>query len=440
MKIGLARRAGACGNGYPGAGRLRGNDGSILMATLFVTGFLAFLSVSYGASVRSQLTLFRLEKDALAAELATHSALQYTARQLALDSNWQGTRGESIQFGEEGMAFEVVRDDEGGPLSLGMPQISVVLTGSQGNAVRRLEASFDLETPNPVVGSTLFLLGGGPVDLDYVDIEGDAVLADAADSSETYREGADGNGVFTVQSPHSAFQLDNVDVSGRLIKANPLADYSGVSTNLVGLEVLHSEPFKMPRWSLEQYLEPGPDLLLYSTAPPALSNLVFEETVVLTLDPGQSIDIQNVEFRGGLVVYINPKTDLTALDRDYEVRFNGSVVGGGQQGKHPSIGMIAPGAHVEADNTVFNGFNFWNSASNLDSVTVNGQLTVVNRFENVNDVTMSFDRRLLHNLPGGIGNDGSHSGLDLIELREFYTDPVVDQGGNGPGLPPLGSG
>jgi len=188
-------------------------------------------------------------------------------------------------------------------------------------------------------------------------------------------------------------------------------------------KVVLDTPYYMPEWNLDSYLQPAQDrLILYGVNSLSYNN--FHDTVVVVLDPGETLDIRNCNLHGGLIVYASPTWDVRSGKRN-TVRIWKSNIG---TGAAPHIGLIAPACEIipgqssggggcgggGSRNTInIHGFCFWNSVHDLDKAHVNGALIVVNEVEDLDHFNFHAHPPTLANPPEGVSLSASIGGTQL---------------------------
>jgi len=133
--------------------------GSVLLLTLVVTGLIAMVSLSFGATVEARVEVAREEAASLRTELAAQSALEWARRQLALDPEWKGTDGSLLLDEDLRLYFKVERLD-GASSSWEPTEVSLDLEGSGTRSLTRLTANLSVDPGDPLRSAALSVLGG----------------------------------------------------------------------------------------------------------------------------------------------------------------------------------------------------------------------------------------------------------------------------------------
>jgi len=391
--------------------------GSILLITLLVTGIVAVLSLTMGTSIRDQLQLARDGSAALHSELAAQSGLEFARRQLLKNPVWTGTAPEGLQFGGAS-TFAVTRLE--GDLSYTHATDAVLaVEGRMGSALTRIEATIHVNPGDPVRTKALASLGG-KLNMEDGSVQGDLLITDSLGVVNDYIPGTGWvpGGAGTMDE----FEFEEVAMSGNLLKYDSQREYfeSGVP------EITISDSVNMPAWDLEDYLDPGPDRVIFQGVE-ELKDVTLDETAVFVLAPGADLKLENVSLKGGVVVYTEGSWNLRGAPRNRVVLSHQVDIGGGQDGIHPSIGLIAPASEILTENSLpksILGFSFWHSAhaSDATDLKLTGQIVVVNEIDDLEHATIVYDPKVAKNPPLGIQYFGSMPAINVTKVRESYDD------------------
>lgn len=394
----------------------RGKDrGSILLIALLLTSAMTLLAASVTGTIRGRLETSGGEQRAFKADMAIHSALGYSLKQLQLDADWDGTNG-PVELDDK-TAFTVSRRES----SNGDGTFSLILSSSLNEAARQVEVILDDKDGGVPLGEQALAMLGGGADLKHLNIEGNVIFTDALNSVYDYRphptDPDGGSWELGGADSLASFEFKHTDVQGTV------SQYSGTD---YGFETTFTatDPVYAPAWHLEEYLEPGPDRVHY-TGLSMLKDVVLEETAVFILAPGDSVTIWNCELRGGMVVYTAPTFDPRSGYQNEIVLKKTNIIGGGSQGMHENIGLIAPATKVRSMGNnghppTFIGFSYVNSLHQVMGGTINGQMVVINEVDHFMHTDIFFNRSVTENLPDGVGYGDSASSMKVVTIREVY--------------------
>ncbi len=390
--------------------------GSVLLLTLVLTSMLALLATTFTASARNQMQLARDATAALRAELAAQSGLEYTRMQLTLDPTWEGTAGETLMLdGETG--FSVERLDVPNPND---PVVgSLRITGTEGPSLYRILAEIEI-TPGDELRTKALGSLGAELHLNDGDVDGNMVIPDDANVVMDWDPTA-GNGVgawiFGGSGKAKNFEFSNANVYGKLYK------YTEANYLNPGKEVITRKILKMPKWNLDHFLQPGPSRTHFDRIS-VLADMIIEDTVVVTLDPGATLVLDDVQLKGGLVVYVESTWDLRQGYRNEIIFRDQVIIGNGNKGDHPKLGLVAPACKVSSVagglGQELYGFHFVNEMDTYSMLKVVGQLIVVNDLLNFDHVDVDYDPEVSDDPPDGFEYGGPLPGVDVLLIRESY--------------------
>jgi hypothetical protein len=393
----------------------RGNQsGAILIiAMIFATALLSLAYSSHSAT-DSKLAVIRYNADALQAELAAQSGIEYGRHRLAMDSNWTGSEDLAIEFADQVFfTVEAEREHHGEEEGEGSQsgEIELEVEGDAGDGHSELEAKLAPIGGENFADIVLVLLGGE----DYftgVEIEGDILLTDQEEMVMDY--GYDQNliGGWTLGGPSeingTEFHCSSVD--GTIYKFTD-TDYAGWPAS----EVITNQPHKMPSWDLDVYLNPSEYRIFDGVTKVQYQN--FWEPCVFILEPGQNLFIKNCNFWGGMVVWCPKDYDLRSGFRN-RLKIKNSTIG--STCTPVNIGIIAPACEIMniggASST--HGFSFVNEVKNFRCMHVSGQLVVVDRVKKARWSDFYYDSQVAENPPPGVLLNSSLAGLGIARIGE----------------------
>lgn len=402
--------------------------GSVFMMTLVFTGVLALLAVTFGSTVSVQMQLARDDVKSVSAELMAQSGMEYARVQLLRSPAWNGTDPSGILVDDVGgFAVERINPES----SWEEPTyVETEISGFRGEGLFVVNAEFYV-VPGDLVRTSALASLGGELDVKQSTILGDITVADQLGVIYDWIPTANGGaGGWVLGGPDSLGSIDftNSTLSGTLRK------YTNTVYIDAEQEVVVDGPIYMPQWNLDSYLTPGPDRVIYNN-PGTLEDLTLEETAVVILDPGASLTLDDCSFRGGMVIYVEPTYDLRSGPRNEVTLKHSNLFGGGAQGIHPSIGLIAPAAQFRYNSgqeQSFYGLCYWNASDHVNSgqlFQVDGQLIIVNDGFQVMHATLIWNENVVRDPPPGIEYQGDMPSVDITEAYEQYEEIEIPDTG-----------
>lgn len=184
---------------------------------------------------------------------------------------------------------------------------------------------------------------------------------------------------------------------------------------------LEEDPVHAPGWKLNSYTKEDPLLVLYEGVTD-LRDVTIEETVVFVLDPNESLYLENVNFRGGMVVFAEADYDSAGPPRNLLTLGGSCVIGGGSGGKD-GIGILAPGCRLTttgAQKQTVTGFSVLHSLNSVQRLVHHGVLIILNSAVGIIDSSFTYDRSVAVDPPYGMSFFGDLPLIDLVVLQEDY--------------------
>ncbi|MBC8330090.1 MAG: hypothetical protein H8E31_15230 [Planctomycetes bacterium] len=370
-----------------------------------LTALVGGMAASFGGSTSLQLSVSRDLVAELKSDLAAQSALEFAQRQLLQDPAWPGTGDAGLEFGD-GLGFRVLRSGVGG-------QATLEIAGSYGGSRMQLEAS--LETSGGGgngTGDKALVFLGKEIELEHVHIHGHVLLADTLGVVDDWVNFPGGGGAWVAGGPDA---LGEVELKNLHVWDSVLHHYDDTDYRLKhGTQQLTTERAKMPAWDLSSYLVPGPDKLIY-TGQTHIQHLHTTKTLVVVVDPGEEVHIENCHIDGGIVVWCDNTEDLRGAARNL-VKIENCQIGGAAE---TTAGVIAPACEVEIENNHLTGMVFLGSAREFENNQMTGQLIVVNELE------LEHAHIYFSPLPGlypprGITHVNAGGEVALVSVREDF--------------------
>lgn len=380
---------------YP-RNRVQQQGGFALIMVMLLTSVLAFLSLSAYSSIESKVAIQRQETDSMRAELAAQAGIQYAKLQILNNQAWSGTDN-WISLGNSQFEASTTQDGD---------EITVTVEGRSGDGKRVLTMEYLVQGEGEMEDVGCWILTSN-IDLNKGHFNTNLFIADQAGSVYDYKLDVFGNPTWT---------LNTDDLGTTSISATTVNKISYQFTDTTWFKQGHEkvvidEPFYMPAWNLDSWLIPGSDrIILYGIE--ELSEVNFQDTVVVVLDPGDTFNVNKCNLHGGLIVYVEPDWDLRSGKRN-TVSIDKSTIG---KPSSPSIGVIAPACEVKGGGQSINihGWSFWNSVDDMDKGHVNGALIIVNQVDDLDQFNMHGHPNVLANPPDCIQFNNGVPELNLL--------------------------
>lgn len=385
----------------------RQNSGFVLIIALVATVAVAALALSSFGSVESKIAIQRQEASGMQADLAAQAGLAHAKMMLISDAYWEGTE-EWVNVGDArfNIETELVENQQ----TTGV-QVSVKAEGQSGDGKRILQMDIIVSNGGSM-GDVGAVFLSSNLDFHQGHINGNVLIPDAVGVIEDYSVDEFGNGTWTQNNdPLGTLNFQAFVVNHESYQYTENEYFNGSPTIIV-----EEDSYKMPAWNLDTYLEDVENNIVLNGVT-SLSGMNTSETVVVVLEEGQTLTVDNCQLHGGLVVYSPADWDLRSGARN-EVIVNGSNIG---TGSSPHIGLMAPTASVTGSDssTNFHGLCFWNSIHDLDRPHIDGALVVVNEVVNLSKMVMNQHPPTMGNLPDGISFSGDQPGLDFLDSGEY---------------------
>lgn len=386
--------------------------GSVLLICLMLISFLALTASSLSVASGSSIEVSRDEVAGLQAELLAESALSYSMRQLALDAEWAGTGEQPVDFGAGGsFTGEVVGVGPGGGILLRV-------TGIDGIARSTLQAELQVSTGGP--GALLKECGlvtyGGDLDMNNVEVNAGGILV--VDEEDGV---LDWSAAFEdwLQPPISDPEIlaNNTEISGTLYTyEDPLNGIDAAE------RVTLSDPVRTPKWNMDSFLVPGPDVIISTSA--NIKNLNTTKTLVINVPAGTHISLDKCNLQGGLVIYAEDSYTPRSAPRN-TVDWKSTNIGSATPaGVVPNLGVFAPAAHVTHSTNQTSGYGLFmvHSADHLNNLTIqSGALMILNYVNQLNNVEINYDEDMWTDQLESMFDFGM-SDPTILSLQEFYPE------------------
>jgi hypothetical protein len=394
------------------------------VAALFA--FLLYASgVSLAGGAQDQIEIARDGQDAMRAELAAESGIEFAQRRLLLDSDWQGTGSDGIGL-PDGSRF-VVAANLASESEYGTDVHILDVQGEHREGVVKLGCGIRVNAGADGGSGLALMFLGQNFTMSHGMVYGDVLLVDRALKCDDWMFTAAGEGYYEAShGPDSdgakTFVCTGVD--GTVYKyRDDLDEYQWL-----GDEVVITANSLMPAWDLEEFRTPRAGQVNLVN-PHNVGNTIwkindasYEETVVIELLNNQTVTLTNCHFRGGLVV-ISPLEQDPRLGNSNLVHVKkGTTIGGGRNGVYPHVGLIAPGGKLKSDNVAnsITGFSLVKEVDLHKYSSIVGQLVILEYCKNLVDSEVTYDPEVGGNLPPFVSFGASGASTDLLGVFENY--------------------
>lgn len=380
--------------------------------TLIFCVLVSSLALSAGSSTESQLSIAEQTQIGFRAELSAQSGLDYAIKQLMANPYWEGTGGESVQL-TAAQSFSVAISFEEDDAFAGTKTI-IRSTGksAQGEHTLRMEAIIDT---GGSAGDAAGVFLSSDIELTKGKLNGDVLIPDVVGAIEDYIVDAEGNGSWQANTD----ELGTIDVA-TTNALKTIRQFTSTEHFKGGNSIeVEDSPYRMPAWDLDAYTEPDASRLILDGVT-TLDGLNTSQTVVVILDEGDTLTINDCVLHGGLVVWAPNTYNLRDGARN-SIEVTSSNIG---TGSDPHIGLMAPAASVggSGGGLNFHGLCFWNSIQGLDGAHITGALVVINEIVECDQLNLNGHPQTLANMPDGISFSGDGDGIQFIVAGEDYGD------------------
>lgn len=390
----------------------------LILVMVFATG-LVTLAYSSFSTIEASFRITEQDTDALQAELAAQSGLEYGQLRLSLDADWLGIGGSGVEFAPN--TFFTCTPSVPSGLTAGT--IDLQVTGEAGDGYRELSARMTPVGSIFEAGVALGLLGGDD-DITGTDIIGDVLITDAMSSVYDWVYDEDEVGSYVLAGPDSieGSELHCSWVNGTIYKFTN-TDYAGWPADEVVLDSAHM----MPEWDLDVYLPSGSGgggcgggssdyEYFYNTT--KIQNKTYYKPVVVINNAGKNLYVKNCRFYGGLVMYCPKDYDLRDGPRQ-TLKVKDSLIG--SHCRPQNIGIIAPACEfqqISGSWSVSYGFSMYHDVKNMRYFQQIGMAYVINDVKRIASSEFIYDEYVYENLPPGITLENEMSGYSIASMGE----------------------
>lgn len=399
--------------------------GSILLVAALFAFLLYSTGVSLAGSIYDRVDIERDGSDALKAELAAESGLEFAQRQLLLEADWAGTGPDGVTMPDGSRFVVAAHFAESSQFGDDVHLVDVV--GQCGEGVVKLGSGVKVYAGADGASGMALIFLGQNFTMSHGMVHGDALLVDRARKCDDWMRDANGVGYYAAaHGPASdgVKQLICTGVDGRLYKyRDDLGDYQWL-----GEEVVISANSIMPSWELDEFKTARPKQVNLVN-PHNMGNtvwnlggLTYEETVVVQLLNSQTLTLTNCHFNGGLIVISPPQQDARLGNSNLVHVKKGTTIGGGSGGVYPHLGLIAPGGKLKSDNqaSAISGFSLVKEVDLHKYCRFTGQLVILEACKSLQDCEVSYDPEVGDHLPPCFSFGTSGGFTDVLGVFENF--------------------
>jgi hypothetical protein len=372
--------------------------GSVLLLVIVVTGLLAALSSSFADSIDNQIDTQRDEGQALRAEFAAESGWEFAQRQLLLNPNWDGTASIiTLLDGRTQFDIDTAIDDSGEFVE---PAHNISVHGMFGSGLSKLGGTIQVNSGDGGTAEIGLIFLGQNLKLIQSTIFCDMLVTDMAYKVDDWKFDELGTGYYEAggATTDGLTKFNNSVVDGMLFRYQSATNYQDL-----GEEVLITQNAQAPAWDFAGLTTPGAGKMIINYVS-QISEIYTEDTVIIIAAEGETIDITDCEFNGGLIVICPTDFDLRADSHNLLDLNNDVILGGGNGGFEDNIGLIAPGCEIQSkqDGITVTGFSVFNQSLNLRDSTFVGQTVIVKDCKKIHSTSFYYDAQIANNLPSFI--------------------------------------
>lgn len=391
------------------------------MIVVLVCGLIAAAALSSVGTQETAMQEARDFKDTMQNEALAESAIAYARRQLATNLDWSGTDGVPVSLAPD-VSFEVQATERNPGSWDGI--FDLVASGQSEEGLHQLAAEVQVEAGVLPDADLALVFLGDQIDLHESTIFGDILITDSVGVVDDWAFDSEGVGYHAPGGPYGPFDIefDGTAVMGDLYKYTDNLYFTGSEEHRISSHV------QMPEYDLDEYLIPGPDRIIYYYEN-NLRRVSHEETAVFVLHPGHTLSLDNCNFPGGVIIYVDKEYNPRDPDINKILLKHHTTIGGGTGGISPYIGLIAPGAEIQfthpgcawsEDHNDIYGFNLWNKVHMIKEGQMLGQLVVINEIKHFRDTVLLFDPIVAENIPSGITFSPPLGESAMLSVSEHY--------------------
>ncbi|PCJ54201.1 MAG: hypothetical protein COA70_06085 [Planctomycetota bacterium] len=212
--------------------------------------------------------------------------------------------------------------------------------------------------------------------------------------------------------------LSRVDAPGAL------HNFSSTLYSWANKQVQETQPIHAPGWDFSSYLVSNSKIRIFDHIT-SVSDLEIDETAVFLLDPGQTLNLQNVNFGGGMVVWTEADYDYTSAPRN-PIQLSGTNnFGGGTKGLE-NIGILAPGSSLTVTGTSRHsiiGYTVLHSLTQVRRFQHRGVIIILNSATDVYDSSFQHDSEIGNSPPDSLTFFGDLPGVRVEMVIESFDAP-----------------
>jgi len=190
-------------------------------------------------------------------------------------------------------------------------------------------------------------------------------------------------------------------------------------------QIQEKQPVHAPGWDFSSYLVPNTKIRIFDHVTNVM-DLDIEETAIFLLNAADKLNLKNVHFRGGMVIWVENEYDYTSAPRNPIILYGKNSFGGGTGGLQ-NIGILAPGSSIQvfkkgAEPNLIEGYSVIHSLSKVRRLQHIGVLIILNSATEVFDSSFSFDSVIAAAPPESLQFFGDLAGVRVEQVIEFFDE------------------
>lgn len=400
--------------------KLQSQQGSILLLVMFTLSLLVAAALSSTQSLDARMDDARSQSDNTRNQLLAESMVDFAASQLKDNANYIGTGEQSLSVGASTITITAAPTPgtpDGNPYS-------VIAEATSGVGKAQMQADLTVQSGVSADADLALIFLGDEFHMLDSTVLGDTLIADAPGAVRYWITNEFGVGSWQDNEPSTeSYDFETSAVVGDLFH------YADVDYGVATEEHRITTPIYAPKYDLDEYLIPGPDKVIYYYEN-NLRNVTHQETAVFVMHEGHTLSLDRCHFPGGVVVYVEPEFDIRDDQRRNKVLLkHGTTIGGGNEGVHPNLGMLAPGTEVhfthpgcvyEEDHNDIEGLIIWNAIHMIKEARLRGMVIVYREVLHFRESEVVYDPQIMTSLPPGIEFSLPYGSVDVGQVREYY--------------------
>lgn len=212
--------------------------------------------------------------------------------------------------------------------------------------------------------------------------------------------------------------LDRVEALGSL------HNFSSTLYSWANHQVRERQPVHAPGWDFSSYLPANAKIRVFDHVT-SVTDLAIDETALFLLDEGQTLNLQNVNFGGGMVIWTEADYDYTGEPRNPIQLAGQNNFGGGTKGLE-NIGILAPGSSLTVSGSsrhTITGYTVLHSLTQVRRFQHRGVIIILNSATDVFDSSFEHDSMIGKKPPESLLFFGDQPGVRVEQVIESFDAP-----------------